>query len=1507
MANVQDILTSEEWAQKSPLEKATARKELFALSLGDNPEIKSRFNAADANTQKGIYDAWQKQVDEKYPEAFKTSKEGVDLAIGVVHEKGKPVYDAKTEAIIDALYRPNSQEIFKDATAEQRRALLAVAQDRFGTNTPKWLGSAEDYEPKKSLSQTAIPMALRAAPPIAAGALTRGSPKVTAAFAAAGEAAAEQYEIATGQREKYSPNEVALNALFSMIPAKAIGAIASPAKRFVATTAIRGAEGFAQGAGYEGIRQALEGEEFQGKRILAAGGMGTAFGAAFPIIGAASPKIKAFFVGKPIDQAIADLPAFIEKQADPVIKEEATALQKEIEKSLGMKGEVADATFIGNMEDGQGGVIPLFNDTFGSTVSKQTLEKGGATVPPTPNIPPGQRVNIPLSDLVPSAEKSAGVFSEAMSAPTGKASETELAKREVRASDFDRARIEEAIADIHEKRLAGDESITLAGEKMLPDDTRITVYEMGGKKAYQVDVPGATPEDRPSWSGSLGDAYADGILKKGDIPDELPAGQHRYGDLKQQVGSVDAEIAALPPKQPNPIALSSQAQRMREQYGFVAPSAMAPIGGGAAGAIYGFTTGDTPEDRLARAAEYGLAGVASGAAIGKAAEWYSKPKNRIAMHERVEDSLYSLKKLQEKTGLKISDDSNLLQKLRLMPGALSSTIERKNKFVKQFIGNTVSAAKKSGMDVNEMRTQVNALLQATHAEDFNRVHGPGAAGMSDQEAAIVKDAIANSPQGKDVAELAATLKTFHDGTLDVLLDGQVITPELYGKLKQQYPNHVPFQRILENQDDVGSVIASRNRNVRGTGIIRAKGSDLPVDDIAGNIISNYEQAVIRAAKNKANLAGLRMVRDNQQVFGNLFEEIKPAPIGNDFNGNVIFEQITDPNVLVMRENGKPTYLKINDPVLARAMTGQNMMQLPAYLKWIGAYSRFISMVATKYPSFAIGNGIRDLQEAAAFVSAQKDLGVESAKNVVRNQAWSLDTIKDYMLGKQTADTAIYQKMKDAGGTTGQMSISSREKVGEELEAAFKSKQSIAKDTLQKVLRGLDGFNETIENATRLSIFKEALDKGLTVDAAAALAKEGTIDFNRMGTYGPVMNAVKVFTNASIQGSAKMLRAMAKNPKAAAGVVGTITAAVAAVNAYNDAADPDWRDKVSKWDIANGLPIVLPRYPWQKEGAFNSLVIPVGWGLKPIKVAADYLYQGATHGAEIKDALKGVAVATASAYNPLGGSDIPDALTPTIAQVPVAISRNKSWSGAPIRPQGDKYTPASRLYFDSMGDSMSGRLYIGASRYLSDRHGIEISPADMNYAIGQITGGIGSEVNRVIETGSALAKGEMPSAKNVPFVGKLVRTSTKEELEGRKSVDEEYKVARTEQERQTMDVSHRASANLKKLESIEYHADRLAFVQSLSEEDQDALINKLEKPTGELGKVKSLNVKGGHRAQYIYDKLVHTDSDKRMAYLEEIQDGITPEVEDQLAELLTQKPLPEENPRKRLRMITITPK
>ena len=81
------------------------------------------------------------------------------------------------------------------------------------------------------------------------------------------------------------------------------------------------------------------------------------------------------------------------------------------------------------------------------------------------------------------------------------------------------------------------------------------------------------------------------------------------------------------------------------------------------------------------------------------------------------------------------------------------------------------------------------------------------------------------------------------------------------------------------------------------------------------------------------------------------------------------------------------------------------------------------------------------------------------------------------------------------------------------------------------LRMLQSVSELSENATRVGMYKRARDKGIHAVEAAYEAREGTLDFSRVGSHGPyrALNSMIPFFNAQIEGVDRAARAFRDNP------------------------------------------------------------------------------------------------------------------------------------------------------------------------------------------------------------------------------------------------------------------------------------------------------------------------------------------------------------------------------------------
>lgn len=831
--------------------------------------------------------------------------------------------------------------------------------------------------------------------------------------------------------------------------------------------------------------------------------------------------------------------------------------------------------------------------------------------------------------------------------------------------------------------------------------------------------------------------------------------------------------------------------------------------------------------------------------------------------EMIDDDWVRVKKLITDNNVKFDKEIvDPYEREQLLAGRISARAEKEAEFFNSLDQDLLRISKEINVPDAILNKNVQDYLLAKHAPERNAVHGESAAGITTEVANKLKAEIENLPYFEQVKHLSEELLKFNRRTLDVAKEYQLINEDTYKTLNERYQNHVPLNRIMETDNNLGDVLTGRGYDVRSSGIKFAHGSTKPIADIIENIRANYAQILSRGEKNLLDLRTLKMVRDNPELFGDLFEEIHPKAIGKTFDDNIILQEVRDPNVLVMRENGKPVYLKINDGHLALALKGVNRIKVTGILRMIKAYSTFFSQLQTRFnPEFPLPNKLRDLQEAVVYVSSVPELGAKGAFKFTIKDTQSIKDVTDYIRGKDTEGARLYEQMKMDGGTTGGMSLSTRQQVEKDWAEIQKINRSKPRQAAYKTIELIDKLNTIAEDSTRLSAYRTALDMGLSREKAAVIAKNSSINFNKMGRGGPTINALYMFANASIQGSVKMLRAM-KNPKVLGAVATAVGVSVAAVNTYNDQVDPLWRDKVTKWDRLNGLPVIIPDFGVGKEAtdqSFRYVVIPVSWGLKPIKVAMDYADDAMTgHVQGFSDTFSGILASFINAYNPVGGTDFTSAVTPSVADLPMDIIRNKSWTGGKLRPDWDQNAPASIQYFPSLKESTTGRFFTTITKGLSDK-GIEVSPANVNYAYEQLIGGSGRFASKIINTLGAISAGKAPPVNELPVISRFYRSVSPEQIGASSKDATEVKKILAKEAKETFYIEEDADDIAKKLLSLQNEQAFKSFEEllttnsALADKVKDAVEDIRLGLTSDERLTKRLKVTNGDRAKWLYQK------------------------------------------------------
>ena len=732
-----------------------------------------------------------------------------------------------------------------------------------------------------------------------------------------------------------------------------------------------------------------------------------------------------------------------------------------------------------------------------------------------------------------------------------------------------------------------------------------------------------------------------------------------------------------------------------------------------------------------------------------------------------------------------SDESDFYLQRRLAEGKIAAKNEELQKLVDVDGAFLLSKANELGSDASVLSRSVNDYLYAKHGVAYNKANkskfgGDGAAGRTTKEfQETVRDFEARG-LNKQLQESIDLRQDLSKRILNTIEEGGLISKVDANKLRKQFPNYVPLNRILETDDlaDVASTIAGRSGRYEtlASGIRRAKGSDLEVNDISQNIVDNLIGATRRAQVNKANQAFVKLVKDNPTTAGDIAVVRKPKVVSTKLvkdtseSANTLRAQgkkvpskkvpvyeNADKNVLTVFENGKPLFVEFKDPRLASAMKGTNREVATGIIKAAQGFNRFIGGLYTRFnPEFMVPNLIRDRSEA--FVNNMQKMSFGQAFKTLD----PISTVRDDMRtiarnlrgqrangGRAAEMDKLYDEFVASGARTGGLGLSTLDDVEKSIAELGKKLNAPTKSKAKQFNKVVNGINELFENSTRFATYRRGRADGMTMDQAALAARNSSFDPQLQGAQGDTLRALYLFSNPAIQGAKNFLRSMnpVKNPRLAASVMGALTATAYTIDKYNKTIDENWREKIPAFKVNKHMTIVRGQKP---DGSLDYISIPIGYSMVPFKIAADYGQRIMFGGEENLDAsavAKDMSKNIIDSYNPMGGSPVPTVLRPM-----TEIASNKDGLGRDIRPSWLENDPRSETekIHPWTARTQGGELALNLAEQLDDM-GYETSPENLLYLYRNYTGGPGTTVQRLFNVTSKVMNGEKVTRSDVPVL------------------------------------------------------------------------------------------------------------------------------------------------------------
>jgi hypothetical protein len=495
----------------------------------------------------------------------------------------------------------------------------------------------------------------------------------------------------------------------------------------------------------------------------------------------------------------------------------------------------------------------------------------------------------------------------------------------------------------------------------------------------------------------------------------------------------------------------------------------------------------------------------------------------------------------------------------------------------------------------------------------------------------------------------------------------------------------------------------------------------------------------------------------------------------------------------VRINGKEKYIifNANDPRAARMakeMKNLDADQLSRILGYTQQITQYFAKINTQYnPIFGVINFARDIQGAILQLSTTplryKKKEVLSGVLGALRGIYAEERLR--RAGKPPSKdsyAALWREFQEQGGQTGFRDQFSRMQDRADALQAILDPSSWTKSPLGKVFTAggtlkvpletarkiaapvfdwLSDYNQTMENAVRLSAYKVAKEqkkngvREITDQQAASLAKNLTVNFNRKGQIGRQAGALYAFFNAAVQGTARMLETL-RGPagKTIIGgglLIGSAQAMLLAAFGFDEDEPPDFVKERN---------IVIP------TGGGKYITVPMPLGYNVIPNTSRILTEWGLSG--FKDTHKRVAQITGAAldmFNPIGNAGWSmQTLTPTVGDPLVALTENRDWTGKPIAKEDISNLDPTPGYSRSketasyISKAMAKFLNFATGGTDYTPGGFSPTPDQIDYLIGQLTGGVGRELLKAEQSITSQFTGEELPIYKVPLVGRFVGDS-----------------------------------------------------------------------------------------------------------------------------------------------------
>lgn len=654
-------------------------------------------------------------------------------------------------------------------------------------------------------------------------------------------------------------------------------------------------------------------------------------------------------------------------------------------------------------------------------------------------------------------------------------------------------------------------------------------------------------------------------------------------------------------------------------------------------------------------------------------------------------------------------------------------------------------------------------------------------GMSDAQADAIIAQAEKSLQRKTFKDIGAMTDRLGQEMIQWREDAGLLSKEEAAIWRAMYTHYVPLRGFAEtdmhdavaNEVQIGS--GGSKYGARGKEAKRALGRSSESYSPLSTMLAMAEEVTVRAEK---NLVARTLYNLAEKYPAPAMWRIKTPETKRYFNSatGTVETRIVDPasvmpkpNEVALKINGIEKRVELIDPSMADAMSQLGTMEMGAVTRFASMFSRLFSATNTMLsPPFIIVNAFRDMVTAQINLGQlPKELRGKVRKAAVRDWIKSFaGSYSDMRGGGESEYAQYFREFSAVGAKVSFWQIENPEARNDQLRKAIRResggmlnqmfwKNATFDTDVNPVLNWIETVNLAVDNATRLSVFVEARKQGMSVEEAASLSKNLTVNFNRRGEWGATMNAWFPFANAAVQGSHVLIKAM-KAPQVQALLGGAVLTGFAMefLNASLSEEDEDGElahDKIP--DYISQRNLIIP------TGGESRVTIPLPYGYNVFFYAGQQMAKAMRGVKDEGQATRDVMKATFGAFSPISGEGLAQTLMPTLGDHMMELATNKDWLGRPIRPEapfGD-YGPQAYKMFKNEPPApfqfASDMLNKGTGGNELEPGLIDVSPEYLHHTFKFLTGGAGRFVDQVTDIGIKVASGDadLVQAHQVPLL------------------------------------------------------------------------------------------------------------------------------------------------------------